>query len=279
MGTAGRRRVSTEGRELTRTPRAFLRTHRKTLGYLGAGLAVAGAAVTAVTAGYAGSASAARTAAVVTGAHRTSQTARHGLAASAGRRTATTRRTASHQPARHHVITKSWGLVKMIVAHETFPKPGSKLPLPAQDRLAPVGGGGPQSFIPIGGAQYHDAKVIVRQALRKHMGLYSAVIAVATSMQESKLVNLGYGTSDSLGLFQQRPSCGWGTPAQIMRPPYAADAFLNALRGYQQRDPAWAHQPLWQAAQGVQASAFPYAYAQWQHQASQLVKSIATRLV
>jgi len=181
--------------------------------------------------------------------------------------------------ARHAAAAETWGLVKVIVAHQTFPKPGSILPLPARDRLAPAGGGGPQSWIPIGSAQYHNAKVIVHQTLRKHMGLYSAVIAVATAIQESKLVNVNYGTSDSLGLFQQRPACGWGTAAQIMRPAYAAKAFLKALRGYQHQNPAWAHQPLWQAAQGVQGSAFPYAYSQWQHQAAHLVKSITKRLV
>lgn len=288
MGTAGWRRVSTEGRELTRTPRAVIQTHRKTLGYVGAGLAIAAAAITAVTAGYAGQAQAAHAPAAIKFAHDTGKSARHaagavtGSTASVGHRTAAARRTGGHtarRTAHRHPAPENWGLVKVIVARETFPKPGSKLPLPARDRLTPAGGAGPQSWIPIGSAQFHDAKVIVRQALRKHMGLYSAVIAVATAMQESKLVNVNYGTSDSLGLFQQRPSCGWGSPAQIMRPAYAADAFLNALRGYQHQDPAWANQPLWQAAQGVQASAFPSAYAQWQHQAAHLVKSIAIRLV
>jgi hypothetical protein len=98
-------------------------------------------------------------------------------------------------------------------------------------------------------------------------------------MQESKLVNINYGTSDSLGLFQQRPSCGWGSPAQIMRPRYAAHAFLRALRTYQANNPGWAHQPLWQAAQGVQASGFPTAYAQWESQAAHLVASITPGLV
>src|SRR5215831_8877275 len=110
-------------------------------------------------------------------------------------------------------------------------------------------------------------------------GLRSAVIAVATSMQESTLLNLNYGTSDSLGLFQQRPSSGWGTQAQIQHPAYAADAFLKALRSYQARNPDWAHQPLWQAAQGVQASAFPTAYAKWESQAAKVVVTVTKKLV
>src|SRR5258708_16337802 len=111
------------------------------------------------------------------------------------------------------------------------------------------------------------------------MGLRSAVIAVATSMQESTLLNLSYGDSDSLGLFQQRPSCGWGTPAQIQRPAYAADAFLNALHGYQASNPDWARQPLWEPAQGVQGSAFPTAYARCEAQAAHLVAPVAHHMV
>ncbi len=124
-----------------------------------------------------------------------------------------------------------------------------------------------------------NAELITAQALRLHMGLRSAVIAVATAMQESTLENLNYGDRDSLGLFQQRPSAGWGTPAEITNPVYASDAFLNALRGYQAGHPYWATQPLWEAAQGVQNSAFPYAYAQWEAQAAQVVAAAVRHLL
>jgi hypothetical protein len=111
------------------------------------------------------------------------------------------------------------------------------------------------------------------------MGIRSAVIAVATAMQESTLENLNYGDRDSLGLFQQRPSAGWGTPAQITNPFYAADAFLHALAAYQAADPGWATQPLYEAAQGVQGSAFPYAYAQWENQAAHIVAQATRHLL
>jgi hypothetical protein len=94
-------------------------------------------------------------------------------------------------------------------------------------------------------------------------------------MQESQLLNLGFGTYDSLGLFQQRPSAGWGSASQIMNPVYASDAFLSALQHYQANNPGWASQPLWQAAQGVQNSGFPYAYAQWETQAAHVVAQVA----
>jgi hypothetical protein len=146
---------------------------------------------------------------------------------------------------------------------------------PAADQLLPVGTAGPQSFMPIGAAQYANATTIVRQALARKMGVRSAVIAVATAMQESRLQDLDYGTGDSLGLFQQQYDMGWGTARQILNPVYASDKFLTALRAYQAGDPTWASQPLYQCAQGVQRSGFPYAYAQWETQAARLTAAIA----
>jgi hypothetical protein len=148
----------------------------------------------------------------------------------------------------------------------------------AADNLLPVATSGPQAWMPVSGSQLANATTIVKQALDKEMGVRSAVIAVATSMQESNLKNVDYGTADSLGLFQQRPSCGWGTQEQIMDPKYAADAFLNALHHYQASDPSWAEQPLWQSAQGVQGSAYPYAYAKWETQAAHLVRQIVNQV-
>ena len=150
--------------------------------------------------------------------------------------------------------------------------------LPAADQLRPVPVYGPQQYMQLGPDQMANARTIVKQALVKKMGVRSAVIAVATAMQESMLSNINYGTSDSLGLFQQRPSCGWGTPQQIMHPVYASDAFLHALKTYQANNPGWASQPLYQAAQGVQGSAFPTAYAKWEAQAAGLVQQATTHL-
>ena len=132
--------------------------------------------------------------------------------------------------------------------------------------------------MPISPAQQTNATTIVQQALNKGMGLRSAVIAVATSMQESQLQNINYGDQDSLGLFQQRPSMGWGTAQQITTPSYAADAFLTALKQQQASNPGWAQQPLWANAQAVQKSGFPFAYAKWETQAVQLVKNIVTQV-
>lgn len=101
------------------------------------------------------------------------------------------------------------------------------------------------------------------------------VIAVATAMQESSLRNLPHlgadNDHDSLGLFQQRPSHGWGSPAQIMDPEYAATAFYERLL----QVPEWQSLPLTAAAQHVQRSAHPDAYAKHEPLAVALVSEVA----
>jgi hypothetical protein len=166
-------------------------------------------------------------------------------------------------------VSDSWSAITHAAAGQ------ARGPLPAADRLLPAQVSGPQSEMYLSPAQWANATTIVRQAVAKHMGLRSAVIAVATAMQESQLLNINYGTYESLGLFQQQPDCGWGTAAQIMNPVYASDAFLNGLSQYQASNPGWATQPLWQAAQGVQNSGYPYAYAKWEVQAAHIVATVA----
>ncbi len=147
------------------------------------------------------------------------------------------------------------------------------------DRLMPVSTSGPQVWMPVSPAQLANANTIVGQALHKRMGVRAAVIAVATAMQESQLLNLGYGDQDSLGLFQQRPSMGWGTAAQITNPAFSADAFLTALQQHTRLATRPGRgEPLWANAQAVQKSGFPLAYARWEAQAANLVKQIAMRL-
>jgi hypothetical protein len=179
-----------------------------------------------------------------------------------------------HHAVRHHTAPSTWrGITEALAGH---PRGGALSPA---QKLLPAGMSGHQAFLPITPARAANAKLITAEALRLHMGIRSAVIAVATAIQESTLENLTYGDRDSLGLFQQRPSAGWGTPAEITNPTYAADAFLHALADYQRNDPNWARQPLWEAAQGVQRSAFPTAYAQWEDQAAHIVASSAHGLL
>jgi cell wall-associated NlpC family hydrolase len=115
--------------------------------------------------------------------------------------------------------------------------------------------------------QLANAATIVTVGRSKNVPPWGWVIAVATAIQESRLRNLPGGDRDSIGLFQQRPSAGWGTPAQLASPTYQAGKFYDALLTV----PDWQRLPLTDAAQAVQRSAFPGAYAQWTQAAVRLV--------
>ena len=121
-------------------------------------------------------------------------------------------------------------------------------------------------------AQMTNAAIIVTTGQTQQTPGYGLVIAVATAMQESSLTNLDHGPADSLGLFQQRPSQGWGTPRQITNPVYAASQFFRHLLAV----PGWQRMPLAQAAQAVQHSAHPSAYAKWQGPAQAVVAHITS---
>jgi cell wall-associated NlpC family hydrolase len=106
-------------------------------------------------------------------------------------------------------------------------------------------------------------------AVGNEMGVNSHDImtALVAAMQESGLRNLSYGDRDSLGLFQQRPSQGWGSAQQVMNPLYAAKKFFTSLEKVKGRD----NLSFAQAAQAVQRSAFPAAYAKWENDARRLL--------
>jgi cell wall-associated NlpC family hydrolase len=98
------------------------------------------------------------------------------------------------------------------------------------------------------------------------------IIALATAMQETRLHNLASGDLDSVGLFQQRPSQNWGTPADLQDPSHAAELFYRALL----KVPDWQHRQLTVAAQAVQRGAYPHAYATWEPDATILAATIDT---
>ncbi|GGL42566.1 C40 family peptidase [Planomonospora parontospora] len=140
------------------------------------------------------------------------------------------------------------------------------------------GSSGTQKGGPVAGLdaeQGGNAALIVQTGLELGLPARAAVIAVATALQESQLRNLPYGHLDSLGLFQQRPSQGWGTPEQILDPRYAARQFYTRLIAV----PGWEQLPLTRAAQAVQRSAFPDAYARWEPLAQQTVDALTASCV
>ncbi|MEU7529295.1 NlpC/P60 family protein [Saccharothrix sp. NPDC042600] len=116
--------------------------------------------------------------------------------------------------------------------------------------------------------QLANARTIVTVAIERRLPKRAAVLALATAMVESNLRNVDYGDRDSLGLFQQRPSQGWGTPGQILNPVYAANAFYDRLTQL----PGWSSMPSGVAEQAVQRSAFPERYGPREPAAAALVE-------
>lgn len=119
-------------------------------------------------------------------------------------------------------------------------------------------------------AQLQHASTVNAVGLRRGLPERARVIALATAFQESSLRNRPDGDRDSVGLFQQRPSQGWGTPEQILDPVYASGRFYDALVEV----PGWADLPLTEAAQAVQYSGHPDAYAKWEPQATTLARGL-----
>ena len=178
--------------------------------------------------------------------------------------TAVTHTTSTHTTTAQHHTTTAKKTTTKTETRSTNPFAGATM-----SQLEPTGTVGTQSHITLSSTQQANATAIVQAAENMHLTPYAATIAVATSMQESKLQNLNVAVDhDSLGLFQQRPSCGWGTPSQLENPTYAATAFLKNLpSGYQ-------NMTLHTAAQDVQGSFDGYLYAQWEDQAAHIVSSI-----
>ena len=119
--------------------------------------------------------------------------------------------------------------------------------------------------------QVPNAATVVAVGLSLNVPRKGQIIALATAMQESRLRNLSFGDRDSLGLFQQRPSQGWGSAQQIRDPVYASEQFYRHLL----KVSGWQQMTVTQAAQAVQKSGFPDAYAQWEDLATALQDAIA----
>jgi hypothetical protein len=119
--------------------------------------------------------------------------------------------------------------------------------------------------------QIANARTIVSIGDERGVPIQGRVIAVATALQESGLRNLRGGDRDSIGLFQQRPSQGWGTPAQLSDPAYQTHKFYDKLLTIDN----WQKMRLTEAAQAVQISAFPNAYAKHTTAATHLVDALS----
>jgi hypothetical protein len=129
-------------------------------------------------------------------------------------------------------------------------------------------------LMPLDLDQAANAATIAAVALRKKLPEQATVIAYATAMQESHLRNLESGDRDSVGLFQQRPSQGWGSAEQLKDPVYATGRFFRAL--VKVKD--YSGLPVHVAAQKVQRSADGTAYAQHEDDAKTLAAAFTGRL-
>ncbi len=148
---------------------------------------------------------------------------------------------------------------------------GRTLTIP-QVTSAPAGMG--TAIAPLTAEMEVNARTIIAVGTSLGVSDYGLVIALSAAMQESTLRNLNYGDLDSLGLFQQRPSTGWGTPAQVTDPEYASKLFFggpsNPNRGNTRGlldISGWESMTVTDAAQAVQISGHPDAYAKWESSA------------
>jgi hypothetical protein len=134
----------------------------------------------------------------------------------------------------------------------------------------PGAGAGQLRRVSLDPEQMANAATIAAIGTQRGLPPRAVVVALATGFQESKLRNLAGGDRDSVGLFQQRPSQGWGTAEQIQDTRYATNAFYAGL----ERIAGWQDMRVTDAAQAVQRSAFPEAYEQWADESQVLTAAL-----
>ncbi|MEU3738948.1 heavy metal transporter [Streptomyces sp. NPDC032198] len=143
----------------------------------------------------------------------------------------------------------------------------------AAPRCQVVSGNGDGASYEFGAEQAQNAATVAAVGTSRGMPERAITIALATALQESGLRNISHGDRDSLGLFQQRPTQGWGNEKQIMDPAYSAARFYAHLKDV----PGYSRLPLTVAAQRVQRSGYPQAYAKHEPDAALLAAALTGR--
>jgi hypothetical protein len=143
----------------------------------------------------------------------------------------------------------------------------------AAPRCRVVSGNGDGASYTFGAEQAQNAATVAAVGTSRGMPERAVTIALATALQESGLHNIRHGDRDSLGLFQQRPTQGWGNARQIMDPAFSAARFYAHLKDV----PGYSRLPLTVAAQRVQRSGFPQAYAKHEPDAVLLAAALTGR--
>jgi len=165
----------------------------------------------------------------------------------------------SRRPRAVPVIGSALVLLLAAIGYVVFGGPGHSVNPPAPPPPPGCQAGTGNAVIPLATGQAGIAATIAGIAVRHRLPQRALTIALAAALQESQLQNLDYGDRDSVGVFQQRPSQGWGTTAELEDPVYATTKFFAALV----KVPGYTTMRIDKAAQDVQHSADGYAYQQW----------------
>jgi hypothetical protein len=144
---------------------------------------------------------------------------------------------------------------------------GGTQPVPGQERCVATAA---DKSVAVDLDQAHYASIIVGLSVRRGLPPRAASIAMATVYQETGIRNLDYGDRDSVGLFQQRPSQGWGSVRQLQDPYYATNAFYDALV----KVDGWESGDITEVAQRVQRSGYPEAYRDHESDARVLASTL-----
>src|SRR5690606_22363568 len=150
-----------------------------------------------------------------------------------------------------------------LVATQMFQPPPAEASMTCNASTGPQttsgGGNGDGQATQLNDEQRHIVSEIIRIGSERQLSPRAWQIAIQAGMTESKLTNLDYGDRDSLGIFQMRPSMGWGTPQQLQDVDYQIRKFYSVLRGVD----GWQTMRPGDAAQAVERSGFPQRYHRW----------------
>jgi hypothetical protein len=173
-------------------------------------------------------------------------------------------------------VTVTLALIAVVGVYVVLRQWSAHLPLPRATRTCIVRADVPDAppgaarTVTLNAEQMANAATIAAIGVRRKMPERAVVVALATAFQESKLQNLAGGDRDSVGLFQQRPSQGWGSVEEISDTRYATNTFYAALKKVR----GWEQLRVTDAAQAVQRSAFPEAYEQWTDESGVLTRAL-----
>ncbi|MEV1288870.1 hypothetical protein [Micromonospora sp. NPDC049679] len=172
-------------------------------------------------------------------------------------------------------VTVTLALIAVVGVYIVLRQLSAHLPLPRATRTCTVRAEIPDSpggtrTVTLNAEQMANAATIAAIGMQRKMPERAVIVALATAFQESKLENLAGGDRDSVGLFQQRPSQGWGSVEEIRDTRYATNTFYAALKKVR----GWEKMRVTDAAQTVQRSAFPEAYEQWADESRVLSRAL-----